>query len=49
MLTPSTHRSNQGSTLLLALACIAGLAIAAALTLQRISPRFQQAAQAAAW
>jgi hypothetical protein len=38
-----------GSTLLLSISCIAGLAIAAALTLQRISPRFQMTAQAAAW
>ncbi len=39
----------RGSTLLLSLSCIAGLAIMAALTLQRISPRFQMASQAAAW
>jgi len=44
---PATRQ--RASTLLLSLLCIAGLSIAAALTLQRISPRFQQASQAAAW
>lgn len=41
--------SRRGSTLVLSLTCIALLAIAAAYTLQRITPRFQMAAQAAAW
>jgi len=49
MPTPFAHRHSRGSTLVLSLLCVTGLAIAAALTLQRITPRFQQASQAAAW
>src|SRR5689334_12940028 len=39
----------RGSTLLLSLVCISGLAIAAVYALRRVSPQFQMAAQAAAW
>ncbi len=37
------------STLILSLLCVSGLALAAAYTLQRVSPRFQMASQVAAW
>src|SRR5438067_1122097 len=48
MKQPSKN-SRAGSTLLLSLGCIALLAISAAYTLQRISPRYRSTAQFAAW
>jgi hypothetical protein len=42
-------RRCRGGTLLLALGCVALLAVTAAYTLQRVSPRYRQTAQFAAW
>lgn len=43
------HARRQASALVLSLSALAILAVAAAYTLRRVGPRFQMAAQAAAW